>query len=166
MLLNWPGPRDIICPSHQELHWSQILLSSSCVQIQANCGQWVSLKQNCHTKCNKIVFHSFPVQHSLWITVCLMGMEIALGKYVTVMCSDFKEDDTRLYCPVTTGFIQLSSVTAGCRWNKTTENKQFLKYENKASGPAGVEHYTLLFRCRVHVLVTSSLTFEHPVRER
>ncbi len=30
-----------------------------------------------------------------------MAMEIALGKYVTVMCLDFKEHDTDLNCPVT-----------------------------------------------------------------
>lgn len=30
-----------------------------------------------------------------------MGMEVALGKYMTVMCLDFKEDDTKLNFPVT-----------------------------------------------------------------
>lgn len=40
-----------------------------------------------------------------------MGM--ALGKYVTVMCLDFKEDDTRLYCPVT--FWIFTSQKCDCR---------------------------------------------------
>lgn len=55
------------------------------------------------------------------------------------------------------------------REKKKEEEKKknrLLKYENKASGPERREYYTLLFRCRVHVLVTSSLTLEHPVRER
>lgn len=34
----------------------------------------------------------------------------------------------------------------------------------RSVGPKG--YYALLFRCRVHVLVTSSLALEHPVRER
>lgn len=45
------------------------------------------------------------------------------------------------------------------------KKNSLLKYENKASGPERGKYYTLLFRCRVHVLVTSSLTLEHPVRE-
>lgn len=35
--------------------------------------------------------------------VCLIG--IALGKYVIVMCLDFKEDDSSLRYPVTFGFF-------------------------------------------------------------
>ncbi len=40
----------------------------------------------------------------------LNGMEAALGKYVTVMCLDFKEDDTRMNDPVTAQIFYDSEV--------------------------------------------------------
>lgn len=56
---------------------------------------------------NKIRFDFFPpssLNNMLYgKTVCLIGT--ALGKYVIVMCLDFKEHDTSLHCPVTFGFL-------------------------------------------------------------
>lgn len=83
-------------------------------------------------------FDYSPVQHALWITRRLMGT--APGKAVTVMCSEFKDDDTRLYCPVT--FWIFTSQMSDCRDQtiKKEFKKRFLIYENKASEPERREH--------------------------
>lgn len=128
------------CPS------SGWLFGDSCALPRAQCGQWVYLSESVNTTelhpCQQnLLWFPSPVQQSLWITVCLMGMEIALGKYVTIMCSDFKEEDTRLYCPVTTGFTQLSSVTAGCLRNQTIGKSAS---ENMRTRPVGLKELSIM----------------------
>lgn len=69
-----------------------------------------------------------------------MGMEVALGKYMTVMCLDFKEDDTKLNFPVTFHIFNNPGVWLQDVAKIRLLDKKKERYENKASGPERVLH--------------------------